>query len=75
MADNVAPALGNQRMVLQGLPQRLVQDGLVDERTMTQAMQAAKESNANLVAHLVANGLADAREIAMVFTGVRHFRH
>ena len=23
MADNVAPALGNQRMVLQGLPQRL----------------------------------------------------
>jgi type IV pilus assembly protein PilB len=65
MADNVAPALGNQRMVLQGLPQRLVQDGLVDERTMTQAMQSAKESNANLVAHLVSNGLADAREIAI----------
>ena len=52
MADNVS-ALGNQRMVLQGLPQRLIQDGLVDEKTMTQAMAAAKEANANLVSHLV----------------------
>src|SRR5262245_31788472 len=32
---------------------------------MTQAMQAAKDANANLVSHLVANGLADAREIAI----------
>ena len=40
MAENVS-ALGAQRMVLQGLPQRLIQDGLVDEKTMTQAMAAA----------------------------------
>jgi type IV pilus assembly protein PilB len=64
MAENVS-ALGAQRMVLQGLPQRLIQDGLVDEKTMTQAMAAAKESNTNLVSHLVANGIADAREIAI----------
>jgi type IV pilus assembly protein PilB len=64
MAENVS-ALGAQRMVLQGLPQRLIQDGLVDEKTMTQAMTAAKESNANLVSHLVANGIANAREIAI----------
>jgi type IV pilus assembly protein PilB len=64
MAENVS-ALGAQRMVLQGLPQRLIQDGLVDEKTMTQAMTAAKESNANLVSHLVAHGIANAREIAI----------
>ncbi|HKQ15419.1 MAG TPA: type IV-A pilus assembly ATPase PilB [Steroidobacteraceae bacterium] len=65
MADNVVSALGAQRMVLQGLPQRLIQDGLVDEKTMTQALTAAKEANANLVSHLVTNGIAQAREIAI----------
>jgi type IV pilus assembly protein PilB len=65
MAENVAPALGTQRMVLQGLPQRLIQDGLVDEKTMQQAIVAAKEANANLVSHLVTNGIADPREIAI----------
>ncbi|HKR36024.1 MAG TPA: type IV-A pilus assembly ATPase PilB [Steroidobacteraceae bacterium] len=64
MAENVS-ALGAQRMVLQGLPQRLIQDGLVDEKTMTQAMAAAKEANANLVSHLVTHGIANAREIAI----------
>ncbi|HJY37276.1 MAG TPA: type IV-A pilus assembly ATPase PilB [Steroidobacteraceae bacterium] len=64
MAENVS-ALGAQRMVLQGLPQRLIQDGLVDEKTMTQAMTAAKEANANLVSHLVTHGIANAREIAI----------
>src|SRR5262245_35672001 len=65
MAENVASSLGNQRMVLQGLPQRLIQDGLVDEKTMQQAMAAAKEANTNLVSHLVTNGIADPREIAI----------
>lgn len=65
MAENVASSLAAQRMVLQGLPQRLIQDGLVDEKTMAQAMTAAKEANTNLVSHLVTNGLADAREIAI----------
>jgi type IV pilus assembly protein PilB len=65
MAENVASTVGAQRMMMQGLPQRLVQDGLVDERTMTQALQATKDSSTNLVTHLVSNGLADAREIAI----------
>lgn len=54
-----------QRLVLQGLPQRLIQDGLIDEQTMAQAMTAAKESDSNLVSHLVAKGIADAKEIAI----------
>jgi type IV pilus assembly protein PilB len=52
-------------MALQGLPQRLIQDGLVDEKTMLEAVAGAKENDANLVSYLVAKGLADAREIAI----------
>lgn len=65
MAENSLPALNSQRMALQGLPLRLIQDGLVDEKVMTQAVIAAKEANTNLVSHLVTAGLADAREIAI----------
>jgi type IV pilus assembly protein PilB len=63
MADAIP--LSAQRLALQGLPLRLIQDGLLDERTMIEAANAAKESGANLVSHLVANGLADARDIAI----------
>ena len=52
-------------MALQGLPQRLIQDGLVNEQTMTQALVATKETDTNLVSHLVSNGLADPKEIAI----------
>lgn len=67
MADNVIPAssIAPQRMALQGLPLRLIQDGLLDEKSMVQAMAAAKENGGNLVSHLVSNGLADPREIAI----------
>lgn len=65
MADNVAPALNAQRLALQGLPLRLIQDGLIDEQTMAQALTTAKESDTNLVSHLVAKGIADAKEIAI----------
>ncbi len=65
MAENVVSTITNQRMVLQGLPQRLIQDGLVDEQTMTQAMVASKEADTNLVSHLVSQGIADAKEIAI----------
>ena len=65
MADNVAPAVNAQRFALQGLPLRLIQDGLLDEKSMQAAMVAAKEANTNLVSHLVANNLANAREIAI----------
>ena len=65
MADNVAPAVNAQRLALQGLPLRLIQDGLLDEKSMQTAMTAAKDANTNLVSHLVANNLANAREIAI----------
>jgi type IV pilus assembly protein PilB len=65
MAENVIPVTSSQRIALQGLPLRLIQDGLLDEKTMLQAMHAAKEANTNLVSHLVANGVAEAREIAI----------
>ena len=63
MADAIP--LSSQRTALQGLPLRLIQDGLLDETSMLSAVAAAKENNSNLVSHLVANGLADAREIAI----------
>ena len=63
MADAIP--LSTQRMALQGLPLRLIQDGLLEERVMIEAVGAAKEANSTLVSHLVSNGLADAREIAI----------
>lgn len=57
--------LSVQRMALQGLPLRLIQDGLLDEKTALQAITDAKEANTNLVSHLVSKGLADPREIAI----------
>ncbi|WP_210399054.1 type IV-A pilus assembly ATPase PilB [Steroidobacter denitrificans] len=65
MTENVAPTLHAQRLALQGLPARLIQDGLLDERAMVQAMTEAKEAHTSLVGHLVSQGLADAREIAI----------
>jgi type IV pilus assembly protein PilB len=65
MADNVIPAVNAQRHALQGLPLRLIQDGLLDEKSMQVAMAAAKDANTNLVSHLVANNLANPREIAI----------
>ena len=65
MSDNVAPALNASRTSLQGLPLRLIQDGLVDEKAMLQALNSAKESQTSVVSYLVANGIAEAREIAI----------
>ncbi len=53
------------RMALQGLPARLIQDGLLSEKAALQALEDAKAANTNLVAYLVAKGLADPREIAI----------
>jgi type IV pilus assembly protein PilB len=64
-SEQQAPTVQAQRMALQGLPQRLIQDGLVDEQTMLQAIAGAKENNQNLVSYLVSKGVADAREIAI----------
>src|SRR5690606_34451541 len=64
MADAISP-LTNPRLGLQGLPARLIQDGLLDEPTMVQAIAAAKENGTTLVSYLVNAGLANPREIAI----------
>jgi len=65
MAEPAFHATSTQRVLLQGLPQRLIQDGLLDEKAVVEAIAAAKEEKANLVTYLVRKGLADARDIAI----------
>jgi type IV pilus assembly protein PilB len=65
MNENASLALGGARTGLGGLPQRLVQDGVVEEAAMLEAMNAAKERNSNLVTQLVSSGAASARDIAV----------
>src|ERR1700726_748023 len=66
MNDNaIAVVGGTSRVALGGLAQRLVQDGLLDEQAMQDAIVKAKEKRLNLVTHLVATNLATARDIAI----------
>ncbi len=51
--------------MISGLPRRLVQDGIVDEDTMLEALDEIKTSRATIVAHLVDKGLADAQSVAL----------
>jgi len=50
---------------LTGLPRRLVQDGIVPEEALNQALEATKGNNGSLVAYLVANELGSPRKIAV----------
>ena len=50
---------------LGGLPQRLVQDGVVDESGMHAALAAATEKRTSFVTQLIASGAASARDIAV----------
>ena len=65
MNDNVSAALGGARTGLGGLPQRLVQDGVVDEATVLEALNASRERKISLVTQLVEVGAAQARDIAV----------
>jgi type IV pilus assembly protein PilB len=65
MNDNASLALGVSRSVLGGLPQRLVQDGVVEEPAMLEAMNAAREKKTSVVTQLVSSGAANARDIAI----------
>jgi type IV pilus assembly protein PilB len=65
MNDNASLALGGQRSSLGGLPQRLVQDGVVQEAAMHEAMTAARERKSSVVTQLVTSGIANARDIAV----------
>jgi type IV pilus assembly protein PilB len=50
---------------LAGLPRRLVQDGLISEEKLLEAMDAARKQKLPLVPFLVNEDLADARSIAV----------
>ena len=66
MNDNASLALGgNARSGLGGLPQRLVQDGLVDEAAMLSAIADAKDRKTSVVTQLENKGIANARDIAI----------
>ena len=65
MNDNVSAALGGARAGLGGLPQRLVQDGGVEEATVLEALNTAQERKVALVTQLVESGAAQPRDIAV----------
>ncbi len=65
MNENVSLALTSSRSTLGGLPQRLVQDGVVDESGMHAAISAASMKKTSFVTQLIAAGAATARDIAI----------
>jgi type IV pilus assembly protein PilB len=65
MNDNASLAIAPNRGGLGGLPQRLVQDGLVDEPAMLDALNAARDKKTSVVTQLVASGVTSARDIAI----------
>src|SRR6201999_1410767 len=65
MNDNASLALGGSRSGLGGLPQRLVQDGVVEEAAMLEALNASRERKTSVVTQLVNSGAANARDIAV----------
>ena len=48
-----------------GLPRRMVQDGIISEEQLLEAIEAAKKDKVPLIAYLVGKELADARAIAV----------
>jgi type IV pilus assembly protein PilB len=65
MNDNASLALTGIRPGLGGLPQRLVQDGLVEEAVMLEAINTAQERKTSVVTHLVTGAGVSARDIAI----------
>ncbi len=65
MNDNASLALGATRTGFGGLPQRLVQDGVVEEAAMLEAVNGARERKVSVVTQLVTTGAASARDIAL----------
>jgi type IV pilus assembly protein PilB len=64
MNDNASLAIAS-RSNLGGLPQRLVQDGVVSESGMYAALQSATGKKTSFVTQLVVGGIAKARDIAI----------
>jgi type IV pilus assembly protein PilB len=64
MNENASLATNTPRTALGGLPQRLVQDGVVEEAAMMEALAATKDGS-SIVTQLVRTGAANARDIAI----------
>ncbi len=64
MNENASLATNTPRTALGGLPQRLVQDGVVEEAAMMEALAATKDGS-SIVTQLVRSGAANARDIAI----------
>jgi type IV pilus assembly protein PilB len=65
MSENASFATTGSRVGLSGLPQRLVQDGVVSEDAAVMALQAAKDKKSHFVTQLVGAGAAKPRDIAI----------
>jgi type IV pilus assembly protein PilB len=65
MNDSAFSTATGPRGGLQGLPYRLVSDGLVVENAMIDALAASRERRQHIVTYLVEYNLADSREIAI----------
>jgi len=66
MNDHALTSTGTaSRVAFGGLAQRLVQDGLLNEAAMQDAIIRSQEKRISLVTHLVASNLATARDIAI----------
>jgi len=66
MSENVSLAhSAPSRGLLSGLPQRLVQDGVISEADALSALSAAREKKSHFVTQLVGSGAAKARDIAI----------
>ena len=58
-------ATAASRVPLTGLPKRLLQDGVVDQKTLVEALAEVKKSKTSLVAYLVSKQLGNPRQIAI----------
>ncbi len=66
MSENVSFASGGgNRVLLSGLPQRLVQDGVISEDDAYSALSNARDKKSHFVTQLVGAGAAKSREIAI----------
>ncbi|MCC7461914.1 MAG: Flp pilus assembly complex ATPase component TadA, partial [Gammaproteobacteria bacterium] len=65
MNENASLVMNAGRSSLGGFPQRLVQDGVIDESVMLAALSAATEKKTSFVTELVTTGAASARDIAV----------
>ena len=65
MSDNSISLAAQARAANIGLPEKLVQDGLLDEAAMADAQRGARDARQNLVSYLVGKNIVEAREIAI----------